>query len=85
MSFGKEFSHEVHILLFKGWFLIQKLARGLQRLIARGRLSGSFTLSLKGNGVTKLPLSFLMNLSSMIVRKRLSSMDQPGLSSFLVC
>jgi len=29
MSFGKEFSHEIHILLFKGWFLIQKLAKGL--------------------------------------------------------
>ena len=29
MSFGKEFRHEVPILQFKGWFLVQKLARGL--------------------------------------------------------
>ena len=29
MSFGNELGLEVHVLLFKGWFLLSKLAKGL--------------------------------------------------------
>ena len=48
MSFGKLFRHEVHVLLFMDWFIIQKLAKGLEVVDCKGSIVWKFYIASEG-------------------------------------